>query len=318
MSYGLGAVYVLPRSRNGTLERGVLSTNAPAAVYEALREPRRWIICFAHHHAAVPPRSPYVHLYQIDPYFANQAPRPQVFVTFRDFTDPNQFHPLPDVEKKYDIFLNACWLPLKRPDLVLNAMVYSANHGRPLTCLIAAYHWGPAESSIGTSPKLEQRIRDRAVKEKLDVTFPETCWDSTVVNRWYNESRVAVLPSKSEAGPRVLPEANLAGIPYLGCSDVVGGSRAYINGRNGLLFHPRPDSLAQAIHHALDHPEQFQTRQWALENMCKPVALQRMREALRKLGIRHSMHINLDDLDGSAGTPNDWWQPIKDAGEMKE
>jgi glycosyltransferase involved in cell wall biosynthesis len=74
----------------------------------------------------------------------------------------------------------------------------------------------------------------------------------------YQRADVFVLPSAGEALPSVITEAMLCGTPVVATD--VGGVREQLHGY-GLCVSPgRPDELAAAISHVLDHYEQFTAR----------------------------------------------------------
>lgn len=301
--FGLGYVHARPRLSREGISKGVLSTNRPDEVLPLL-DPERWIVILTTHNAVPMPRHPLAHLYMADKAVLLLSPRPGVPLSFRDFTSESDFFPLA-TEKVYDVFLNACYLPLKRAHLLLDAMIFARQSGRPLSALCVGYHWGE-ESSGGTRRDLESSMRDKIKEFQLDVATPEPCWDVRQVNQWYNQSRLAVLPSMTEAGPRVMAEAFLADIPYLGARDCYGGSTAYISPSNGELFEPEPRSLAKAVWHTLDRLDTYEPRQWALQHMCRSVAIKRLRQALRRFSRRRGWRVNLD-LDGRAALAWDWY-----------
>ena len=301
--FGLGAVHAKPRRAGRRLLRGVLSTNLPERLLPLL-DPEHWVVILTTHNAVPMPRHPLADLYMADKAILRTSPRPGIPLSFRDFTSEDDFFPVA-VEKTYDVFLNACFLPLKRAHLLLDAMIVSKRAGRPLSALFVGYHWS-ADSEGGTSHALERSLREKIQECSLDVVTPEPCWDLRSVNVWYNQSRLAVLPSSTEAGPRVMAEAFLANVPYIGARDCRGGSIAYLSPLNGEASPPEPRALARCIWRALDRLDQYQPRRWALEHMCRRVALQRLRRCIREFGDRHSLAINLD-VDATASLSWRWY-----------
>jgi len=287
-------MYAPPVRKNGRLYKGVLSCDSPELLKYLHRE--LWIVLHLDHYARPPPDLPYVDMYQIDPFFVSGiAHRPYVYATNRDFVDPFYYEPL-DIEKKYDIIFNSSWTALKRHDFFLEGLVNAKQRGRPLSALMMGYHY-PGY----TSPDLEKSVRESIDRHGLDVEIMDTEWDGAKVNIRYNLCRCAVHTSSTEAGPKILPEAALAGLPYLTTSDTYGGSPRYVNleNANGLTFDPTPAAMAEAVWWALDNPYRFAPRKWALANMCKPVGDERLRAALTRLGKSLGCDINIEAAEGT-------------------
>ncbi len=281
-------LYAPPIIRDGLLYRGVAATDNPSLLLsEVVRE--KWVVLYLSHGAKCPGYHPEIDLYQTDPCFRDHAPQPQVYVTPRDFTDPAIFRPI-DIPKSFDIIFNSCWVHIKRPELMIEALCLARHRGRPISCLWFGYHWNPE------GPEVESRIVARAQELRLPVVFEPTNFDPEVVNLRYNRARAAVLCSQTEAGPRVMSEAMLAGLPYITTRDTFGGSPAFVNEQNGRLSDPTAESLAESIWDVLDHRDSYRPRTWALENMCLTAALRRIREALDLLAERKNWRINRESL----------------------
>jgi glycosyltransferase involved in cell wall biosynthesis len=277
-----------PVVREGRLCRGVAATDNPEALLGEI-DRDKWVLLFLAHGAGCPPDHPEIDLYLIDRSYRDQAPDPQVHATARDFVDPATFRPLA-TSKDYDAVFNACWIPVKRPGLMIEALAHARDRGRPISCLWFGYHWQPA------GPEIEARVVAEARARRLPVDFEPANFDLEVVNRRYNRARVAVLCSQTEGGPRVMAEAMLAGLPYITTRDTCGGSPGFVDERNGRLADPTARSIAESIWYALDHLDSYRPRAWALENMCLPVVLGRIDRALDSLARRRGWSINRESL----------------------
>lgn len=295
-----------PVIRDGVRRRGVMTLELPATAVPHIRR-EDWVLLQCRHWAQPPVIDGNTDLYQIDPFYASAVPPGQwVAAIPRDFANPDVFRPLPDVPKQYDVIMNACWHPIKRHELLLRALQHSAAAGRRLTALLFGYHWSSGGNQ--TSQALEERIRCMAGSLLKDqVTFADVCWDGEEINRRYNAARINVLTSRAEAGPRVMSEGMLAGLPYVCMSDVSGGSIMHVSPSNGLTAKPGIPDLCRTIWHALDHLGSFQPREWALQHMCKPVTLARLRRALESLASNRGWSINCDDLNYDGQTPGGWF-----------
>jgi glycosyltransferase involved in cell wall biosynthesis len=303
---GLGMLYAPPVQRGGLLLRGVVSAEQPESLVKWI-DPTKWVILHCMHDARPPRIDEVTSLYQCDPFFADTlGSLPRVYAIPRDFTDADVYRPL-GVEKQYDVVFNACWSEVKRPQLLVQALRYATDAGRPISCLWYGYHFS---SAGGTSQDLERTVRAQAAG--LPVTFLHTDFDRSENNRRYNSARIAVMTSRSEGGPRVMAEAMLAGLPYLAASDAHGGSAAYLSAanRNGCLFEPTPQGLAECIWGVLDTLSGFGPREWAQTNMCRAVAVARLRHALRELEERSGWHINWREADHDGILIEEWWQLV--------
>jgi glycosyltransferase involved in cell wall biosynthesis len=297
--------------RDGVLHRGVVSAEDPVSLVSCL-DADKWVIMHCRHCARPPNLNPVTQLYQCDPFFAHAlGDLPRVHAICRDFVDQEVYYPL-GVEKQYDVIFNACWVDIKRPMLFVEALRYAKHAGRPISCIWYGYHW-QLPSGDGTNQTLEEQIRLEA--SDLPVTFVPTDWWVEENNRRFNSARVAVLTSSAEGGPRVMPEAMLAGLPYLAAADVFGGSSAYLtaDNKNGGLFATTPQAIAECIWRTLDTLGDFKPREWALANMCRTVAVARLQEALRRLERTSGFHINWQDADHDGRVPWGWWKPVIDA-----
>jgi hypothetical protein len=281
-------LFAPPAIREGRLYRGIAATDRLDKLLPAIvRE--KWVLLFLGHGAYVPRHHPELDLYLIDFTFRDRSPGPQLYLTSRDFINPATYFLL-GLPKQYDVVFNSSWRTLKRPELMMNALTHARNCGRPITCLWFGYHWRPE------GPELEKRIVTEVEARHLPVRFEPAIFDPRVVNHRYNLARAAVLCSTTEGGPRVMAESMLAGLPYVTTSDTCGGAPRLVNDHNGRVCEPNAASLAEAIWHVLDRCASYRPRDWALENMCTPVALQRLSAALDRLAEEKRWSINLADL----------------------
>jgi glycosyltransferase involved in cell wall biosynthesis len=309
MSIGNGILFSKPAIIDGELHRGVVSIENELATLPRIKRDV-WVILHCQHGAAPPSTHPEVDLCQVDQFFSQWCrTKPYVLAIPRDFVDPDDYRPLPDIDKQYDIVVNATWLPVKRHELLLKALKHAMDAGRPITCLCYGYHWHPS------GPAIEQQVKTGARRLRLPITFLDTDWDPAENNRRYNKCRVAFLCSKSEAGPRVMSEAMLAGLPYVTTVDTYGGSVAYIGAQNGELAPPTPDGIAKTLWRTLDRMTTYAPREWALANMSRPVANARLTEALRRLAVARQWKIHIPEFTYKGDLAPEWLERVEAAQE---
>jgi len=307
----LGMFYSPPVIRDGDLYRGVISCISPQPLLGHL-DRDKWVYTVCEHSAVLPKLHEEADLYQCDPWHLTVAGSPigrvdHVFAIARDFVSPDIYHPL-DVEKKYDVIFNACWVHLKRHNLMLEALKWAKANGRPISCLFYGYHWHSSNGS-GTDGNIEHQVRSTIEEFDLPCDVLPTAWDGEENNRRFNICRIAVLLSTSEAGPRVMPEAMLAGLPYFTSANTTGGSTRYLRpeNKNGGLLSEDAETIAREIWYALDHLDDFEPRKWALSNMCKPVAVEKMQTALKSLERKKGWKINWQGVNHEGSTGPTWF-----------
>ena len=133
--------------------------------------------------------------------------------------------------------------PVKRIDLLLDALALISEVYRPWRCLIVG------------GGRLEADLRARAEKLGLSAAVHFTGHVEEV--RPYLESAdVCVLSSEKEGLPLSLVEAMAYGLPCV-VTDVGGNREIVLHRRTGLLVEfGSPEALARAIEYLLGHPEE--------------------------------------------------------------
>lgn len=307
----VGMLYSPPVIRDGQLYRGVISCTSPRHLLGRLKRDN-WVFLVCEHSAVLPKIHREADLYQCDPWHFTATGtslkfRDYVLAIARDFVNPDIYRPL-GIDKKYDVIFNACWAPVKRHKLMLETLKWAKSNGRPISCLFYGYHWH-FSNGIGTNDDLESLVRNTMKESELPGDVLPTAWDGEENNRRFNLCRIAVLLSTSEAGPRVMPEAMLAGLPYFTSALTIGGCTHYLTpeNKNGGLLSETPSRIAQDIWRALDCLPTFEPRKWALANMCKPIAIKRMQEALQKLEQKKGWLINWQDVEHEGSTGPTWF-----------
>lgn len=281
--------------------RGVFLTEYPARARAVLQFPDMWVVGYMIHSATPPIYDRLADIFLVSPFWkATPTPRHlTAFVTAFDFICPEQYRPL-NIPKTHDVIFNATWwCSIKRHQLMLDALTYARDRGRPISCLWYGYHWTP------DSHDCERATKECATSRNLPITFLEPDWSFEENNRRFNCCRAAVLCSKTEAGPRVLTEAMLAGLPYITTVDTFGGSPAIVLPSTGHTCSPTPEAIAETIWYVLDNLNQYRPREWALAHACRPHGLQKVKTVLEALAATRGWQINMD-IDYYGQTGQDW------------
>ena len=281
-------VFSPPRIRDGVLHRGVVATDDEETIPTQLRRDL-WTVAVLLHGATIPVWHREVDLYMTSATFAEKCPQPQVHLTARNFVDEATYYPL-GIPKQVDVIFNVTWVPCKRHELMIDALTWSKQRGRPISCLWFGYHW------CSGWEQREADLRSEVQRRKLNVTFAEVDFNAAEINRRYNVCRSALICSSREAGPRVMTEAMLADIPYIATSDTYGGSPELVTSDCGIVCEPTGQGIASAIWRACDERSSFAPRAWAQEYLCTRASLPILRQSLVRVERERGWRINLDEL----------------------
>ncbi|MEM7474518.1 MAG: glycosyltransferase family 4 protein [Planctomycetota bacterium] len=288
-------VFSKPKWVGGVFHRGFMGTDYPTTLDEQI-DRRLWAVALFFHAPIRPKFDKHIDIYFACPTFTD-CPLPKVAVTDRDLTDENQFYPIANSQKKYDVIFNMNWMPFKRHELFLDALQYAKKAGREINVLWFGYHYQEE------SKKREKLCRQVVFEQGLNVDFADTVFDSAVTNERFNRCRVCVICSTGEGGPRVFAESLLAGLPLVVTNDTAGGVPEAVAAQCGIVCNPNAKELAEAIWKTLDEQDRFQTRQWALDNICLSKTMPRLIAAVQALSDASEIPINVADI---AFTGYDW------------
>ncbi|MCA9063043.1 MAG: glycosyltransferase [Planctomycetaceae bacterium] len=299
-------VFSPPRMIGGEVHRGVIATDIPGTVRGQIQR-ELWAVLLFLHGPTIPTFSPEVDLYLTSATFREQCPHPQVHLTARNFVDEQVFRPI-SATKTYDLIFNATWLPFKRHELLIDALTFARDQGRPIRCMWFGYHWCTGFEQ--READLKQIVADR----QLPVDFLPTDHDPEEVNRRFNACRSLLICSTSEAGPRVMGEAMLTDLPCIVTRDTWGGVPELITSACGLLCEPNGSDIAKAIWRALDLSDSWTPREWALENLCVSASLRQLKRSLQQLEQQTGWRIN----HGEVTFPGFDWQGRQRSARMAE
>jgi glycosyltransferase involved in cell wall biosynthesis len=107
------------------------------------------------------------------------------------------------------------------------------------------------------------------------------------VARVVADSKVSLLLSRQEGANRGIYEGMFCGTPVIVYKRQCGVNLDHVNARTGLLA--EDEELADAILHVLEHPEEFDPREWALEHVGYANATRTINAALREMAARRGL-----------------------------
>lgn len=202
-----------------------------------------------------------------------------------EWVDPSIFQPREaGSEAKFDAVMVASWDPLKRHELLFSAVAeLKRERGKSLRLALIGYAMGWPRSRI------EQLLQRYGLEN--DCTIFERIPHAEVA-RIVAESRVSLLLSRQEGSNRSVYESMFCGTPVIIYRHHRGINLEHVNERTGLLADD--DELARAIAEIVDHPEAFEPRAWALENIGYENATRTINEALRELAGRRGLRWTKD------------------------
>jgi glycosyltransferase involved in cell wall biosynthesis len=175
-----------------------------------------------------------------------------------EWVDPSTFRPRPqDKAASFDVVMVAAWDPLKRHELLFQAVAQlKRERGRPLRMALIGYALGWTRSPVEDLLQRYELQNDCEVFENIP---------HAEVARIVSESKVSLLLSRQEGSNRSVYESMFCGTPVIVFRHHRGINLDHVNERTGLLADD--DELATAISRIVDHPEEFDPRGWALENI---------------------------------------------------
>jgi glycosyltransferase involved in cell wall biosynthesis len=208
---------------------------------------------------------------------ANLVP---VAVGAGEWVDGGIFRPRePGQEAKYDVVMVSAWDPLKRHEVFFRAAARRKQNGeRKLRFALVGYQMG------WTREPIEKLLRQYDLERDCDIyeMIPHA-----QVSRIVADSKVSLLLSHREGANRAIYESMFCGTPIIVYRHQCGVNLDHVNLRTGLLADT--DELDAAIDYALEHHEEFDPRQWALENAGYGNATQTINAALRQMSERRGL-----------------------------
>ncbi|NQU77790.1 glycosyltransferase [Candidatus Falkowbacteria bacterium] len=151
------------------------------------------------------------------------------------YIDTDIFKPM-DVEKKYDLVFAGRLAKNKNVEMIIKAVKILKDRGKDVKCVI-----------VGDGPEAES-YKLLVKRYKLEGCIDFLGWLPGIedVAKIYNQSRIFVMPSLNEGGPRVCLEAMACGVPVV--TTRVGIMLDIIKeGENGYFCDWTPNDMAEKI-----------------------------------------------------------------------
>lgn len=197
-----------------------------------------------------------------------------------EWVDPSTFKPRDaGVEAKYDVVMVAAWDPLKRHEVFFHAASkLRRERGRELKFALIGYPMGWGRGQVESLLRRYGLERDCEIYELIP---------HGEVARVVADSKVSLLLSRQEGANRGIYEGMFCGTPVIVYKQQCGVNLDHVNARTGLLA--EDEELADAITHVLEHPEEFDPREWALEHVGYSNATRTINAALRDMAARRGL-----------------------------
>jgi glycosyltransferase involved in cell wall biosynthesis len=197
-----------------------------------------------------------------------------------EWVDPSTFRPRSATkEPNFDAVMVAAWDPLKRHELLFQAVAkLKQGRARPLRLALIGYPLG------WTREPIEGLLNQYGLAD--DCTIFERI-PHAEVSRIVSESRVSLLLSRQEGSNRSVYESMFCGTPVIVYRHHRGINLDHVNERTGLLADDH--ELVGAIGTIIDHPERFDPRGWAEENIGYENATRKVNAALKSNARRFGL-----------------------------
>ena len=156
------------------------------------------------------------------------------------YVDLDIFKPL-NLEKKYDLIFIGRLVKNKGANLFLDA-------AKKLNCKALIVGDGPMKESL--------KFKVKSLKLEDNIVFYGWANDSEGIAKLLNESKILVMPSYNEGGPRVVVEAMACGIPIL--ATPVGIAADIVkSGQFGELINWDPEDIAKKANQLLTNESMY-------------------------------------------------------------
>ena len=214
-----------------------------------------------------------------------------------DFVDTDIFRPL-GIGKDYDGIQVSHWTDFKRPEMFIRAAGLL-----PKRTFVKLGHF------VEGGSEQEYELRDSIIRLAREIganvhfpyakaidnnSFPSS---KEAMNAYINRASIGILTTKVEGINRFKMECLSAGIPVLVPTDTSYPTKKHINEETGALFEPTPAGLAKTIEYVLTHINRYNPRSYIERTTGKPIALQKLKNALEELCKRNNEGYRFDDID---------------------
>jgi glycosyltransferase involved in cell wall biosynthesis len=214
-----------------------------------------------------------------------------------DFVDTESFKPL-GIAKDYDGIQVSHWSDFKRSDMIIRAAGIL-----PQRNFLKLGHF------VDGGSEQEYRLRDSNIRLAGEVganiyfpyaeatnndSFPDS---KEVMNAYINRARIGILTTKVEGINRFKMECLAAGVPVLVPADVSYPTKKHITDETGALFEPTPEGLARTIEDVITHIHRYCPRAYIERTTGKPIALNKLRNALLELCKRDGREYVFNSID---------------------
>lgn len=198
-----------------------------------------------------------------------------------DFVDTHAFRPL-DVPKTCSAIQVAAWQPFKRHALFVEA----ASRLPARKFVLFGHFWKNGRDPAELRLRSETIALARRLDAQVDFPFREATSNEALprgaaeINAWLNRATMGVVTSATEGRNRFKMECLAADLPVLVPKDAAAPVRRHITPETGVVYHPTPEGLAEAIAWVEDHRDRFSPRAYLLACSGIERAQSALREAL--------------------------------------
>lgn len=193
-----------------------------------------------------------------------------------DWVDPDTFQPDPAKEPKFDLVMVSAWHPIKRHDLLFQALKERKESGEEdLSVALVGYPLRWPRS------KIERMMKKYGVESQCTI-FEDI--PHREVAEVVSSSKAFLLLSRHEGANKSLYESLFCDTPVIVYRNHRGVNPDHVPSEVGVRF--REGELKEAIKEVLASAERFEPRRWALAHTGWPRATERLNEVLATMAKR--------------------------------
>ncbi len=190
-----------------------------------------------------------------------------------DWVDPDVFQFHENIDKKYDVIMNASWLSLKRHELFFKSLSRIKNYIHK----VAVIGYPIAGRTLNDIIRESTKYNVTHLIEFYERISP------IEVAQILQQSKVSLMLSKREGANKALYESFFSNVPVILSISNIGVNRDHMNRYTGIFS--SDEGLSQNILYMVMNYQSFSPRKWALKNTGYKISNIRLNEFLKEIAF---------------------------------
>lgn len=212
-----------------------------------------------------------------------------------DWANPEIFHPIEGMQKRYDAVMVAGWAVYKRHHALFRALKHLRH--TDVKVAIVGFEWE------GSREEIETLIDLYGVRKHLDIYQDLAPHEVNVI---LNQSKVNLILTLREGANKSIFEGFFADVPGIVLRNNIGINKSYINEYTGRLINER--ELPQILLWFREHYRDFRPREWAMQNISPQATTAKLNAILREIACEHGEPWTRD-IVAKSNCPNPTYYP---------